>query len=453
MKKNREEEVQHLGQLKKLIRLNREFDIIDLFSELHPADIADLIDNLGEQEKIHLFSLLDVEKASDVIPELSDASREQILEEISDKKLTEIIDEMDSDDAADVIAELPEDQARAVLDGIEPEESRDLKNLLKYEEDTAGGIMQSELVSVSSDSTINSALNAVVQASDEIENVYNVFVVDGDNVLIGAIPLQKLITSRRTSPAIEAIDKTIPSVQTDVDQEEVARMFEKYDLVSLPVVDSGNHLLGRITVDDIVDVMEEETSEDIYRIAGLDEDDNVFNDPMESVKKRLPWLYFNLLTALVSALVIGFFEDTIRVVIALAVFMPVVAAIGGNAGSQTLTLIVRGMALGEVTFENSRKALYKQIVVGTINGLAVGVVIGIIAYLWKGMPVLGVVLGLAMIINVFVGTLIGTLIPLSLKWMKADPALGSHIFVTAFTDAFGFLSFLGLATIFLKLLI
>jgi len=453
MKKQREEEIPHLGQLKKWIRLNREFDIIDLFSELHPADIADLIDNLGEQEKIRLFSLLDVEKASDVIPELSDASREQILEDISDKKLTEIIDEMDSDDAADVIAELPEDQARAILEGIEPEESQDLKNLLKYEEDTAGGIMQSELVSVSSDSTINGALHAVVQASDEIENVYNVFVVDRDNVLVGAIPLQKLITSRRNSPAIEAIDKTIPSVQTDVDQEEVARMFEKYDLVSLPVVDTGNHLLGRITVDDIVDVMEEETSEDIYRIAGLDEDDNVFNEPMESVKRRLPWLYFNLLTALVSALVIGFFEDTIQVVIALAVFMPVVAAIGGNAGSQTLTLIVRGMALGEVTFENSRKALYKQIVVGIVNGLAVGVVIGMIAYLWKGMPVLGVVLGLAMIINVFVGTLIGTLIPLSLKWMKADPALGSHIFVTAFTDAFGFFSFLGLATIFLKLLV
>ncbi|MBW2559791.1 MAG: magnesium transporter [Deltaproteobacteria bacterium] len=453
MRKQREEEIQHLGQLKKLIRLNREFDIIDLFSELHPADIADLIDNLGEQEKIHLFSLLDVEKASDVIPELSDASREQILEDISDKKLTEIIDEMDSDDAADVIAELPEDQAKAVLDGIEPEESEDLKNLLKYEEDTAGGIMQSELVSVSSDSTINGALHAVVQASDEIENVYNVFVVDGDNVLIGAIPLQKLITSKRNSPATEAIDKAIPSVQTDVDQEEVARMFEKYDLVSLPVVDAGNHLLGRITVDDVVDVMEEETSEDIYRIAGLNEDDNIFNEPLESVKKRLPWLYLNLLTALASALVIGFFENTIQMVIALAVFMPVVAAIGGNAGSQTLTLIVRGMALGEVTFENSRKALYKQIVVGIVNGLAVGVVIGVIAYLWKGTPALGLVLGLAMIINVFVGTLIGTLIPLSLKWMKADPALGSHIFVTAFTDAFGFLSFLGLATIFLKLLV
>ena len=198
--------------------------------------------------------------------------------------------------------------------------------------------------------------------------------------------------------------------------------------------------------------MEEETSEDIYRIAGLDEDDNIFNDPGESIKKRLPWLYLNLLTALASALVIGFFENTIQMVIALAVFMPVVAAIGGNAGSQTLTLIVRGMALGEVTFENSKKALYNQIVVGIFNGVAVGVVIGVIAYLWKGMPVLGLVLGLAMIINVFAGTLIGTLIPLSLKWLKADPALGSHIFVTAFTDAFGFFAFLGLATIFLKLL-
>ncbi|MBW2631144.1 MAG: magnesium transporter [Deltaproteobacteria bacterium] len=452
MKKQREEEIKHLGQLKEWISLNREFDIIDLFSILHPADIADLIDNLKEQEKIHLFSLLEVEKASDVITELSDISREQILDDISDKKLAEIIDEMDSDDAADVIAELPEDQAKAVLDEIEPEESEDFKELLKYEEDTAGGIMQAELVSVYSDATINNALSAVVQASDEIENVYNVFVVDSDEKLVGTIPLQKLITSGRTSPVIEAVDKAIPSVNVDVDQEEVARMFEKYDLVDLPVVDHAGRLLGRITVDDVVDVMEEETSEDIYRIAGLDEDDSIFNEPVQSVKKRLPWLYLNLLTALASALVIGFFENTIQMVIALAVFMPVVAAIGGNAGSQTLTLIVRGMALGEVTFENSKKALYNQITVGIVNGVAVGVVIGVIAYLWKGMPVLGLVLGLAMIINVFVGTLIGILVPLSLKWLKADPALGSHIFVTAFTDAFGFFSFLGLATIFLKLL-
>ena len=394
MKRRREEEIPHLGQLKKWIRLNREFAIIDLFSELHPADIADRIDNLAEQEKIHLFSLLDVEKASDVIPELSDLSREQILEDISDKKLAEIIDEMDSDDAADVIAELPEDQARAVLAGIEPEGSQELKNLLRYEEDTAGGIMQSELVSIPSDSTINDGIKAVIQASEEIEHVYNVFLVDKVNALIGTIPLQKLITAKRTSPALESIDKTIPSVQTDIDQEEVARMFEKYDLVSLPVVDAGNHLLGRITVDDIVDVMEEESSEDIYRIAGLGEDDTVFNEPMESVKRRLPWLYLNLLTALASALVIGFFENTIQMVIVLTVFMPVVAAIGGNAGSQTLTLIVRGLALGEVTFDNAKKALYKQVVVGVVNGVAVGIVIGAI-FIGLGIAV-GLVIGLGL---------------------------------------------------------
>jgi magnesium transporter len=452
MKKERKEEITHLSKLKEWISLNREFDIIDLFAELHPADIADLIDNLEEQEKIHLFSLLDVEKASDVIPELSDISREQILEDISDKKLAEIIDEMDSDDAADVIAELTEEQARAVLDVIEPEESEDLKELLKYDEESAGGIMQSELISVPETATVKDAVNAVINLSDEIENVYNVFVVNNENVLMGTIPLQKLIIAKRTDAITKPIDKSIPSVNADVDQEEVARMFEKYDLVALPVTDHDGHLLGRITIDDVVDVLEEETSEDIYRIAGLDEDDSIFNHPVESVKKRLPWLYLNLLTALVSALVIGFFEDTIKMMVALAVFMPVVAGLGGNAGSQTLTLIVRGLALGEVTFENSKKAIYKQLFVGIANGLAVGIVVGTIAYFWKGIPLLGIVLGLAMIINIFVGTLVGTLIPLSLKWLKSDPALGSHIFVTAFTDAFGFLSFLGLAAVFMKLL-
>jgi magnesium transporter len=452
MARQQREEIKYLGQLKEWIEQNREFDIIDLFSSLHPADIAELIDNLEEEEKFRLFSLLEVEKASDVILELSDISREQILEDISQEKLTEIIDEMDSDDAADFIAELSDDQAQAVLESIEPEESEDVKKLLEYDEESAGGIMQSELVKVPKNATIRDALQAVIDASDEVEHIYNVFIVDDTMHLVGSVPLQSLITTSRLTSVIDVVDKSIPSVYVDVDQEEVARMFVKYDLVSLPVVDYDNKLLGRITVDDIVDVMQEETSEDIYRIAGLGEDDNIFNSPLQSVKKRLPWLYINLLTALVSAVVIGFFEDTIKMMVVLAAFMPVVAGLGGNAGSQTLTLIVRGLALGEITFENSKKALLRQVSVGIANGVAIGVVIGTIAYLWKGLPVLGLVLGLAMIINIFVGTLVGTLIPLSLKWLRADPALGSHIFLTAFTDAFGFLSFLGLAAIFMKIL-
>lgn len=454
MKKEKTEQANYLHQLKEWIDLKREFDIIDLFTRLHPADIADLIDNLKEQEKILLFALLDVEKASDVILELSDVSREQILEDISDKKLTEIVDEMESDDAADLIADLPEAQAKAVLEGIEPEDSEDVRQLLKYKEDSAGGIMQSELVCVQEGATIRDAVQAVIRESEleEIENIYNVFVVNEENSLIGTIPLQRLITAKPNTPANKCVDEDIPSVNVDVDQEEVARMFEKYDLVSIAVVDDYNRLLGRITVDDVVDIIEEETSEDLYRIAGLDEDDSVFNKPIQSVRKRLPWLYFNLLTAFASVFVIGFFEDTIKMMVVLAVFMPVVAGLGGNAGSQTLVLIVRGMALGELTFENSKKALYKEILVGIANGVCVGIVIGIIAYLWKGIPMLGIVLCLAMVLNIFVGTLMGTLIPLGLKWFKMDPALGSHIFVTAFTDAFGFLSFLGLATIFLRLL-
>jgi len=441
-----------LSQLREWIRENREFDILDLFPDLHPADIAELIDHLEEQEKIRLFSLLEVEKASDVILELSDLSKEEILGDLSSKQIAEIIDEMDSDDAADLIAELPEDQARAILEKIEPEESEDLKELLKYEEDTAGGLMQSEMVTVPSDATIRQALQAVVDASEEIGNVYNVFVVDADRKLVGVVPLQKLVASRRNDPVAEAIERSIPSVLVDVDQEEVARMFEKYDLVSLPVVDAESHLLGRITVDDIVDVMEEETSEDLYRIAGLQEDDSILNPPMESVKKRLPWLFLNLFTAFASVIVIGAFEDTLQVMVVLALFMPVVAGLGGNAGSQTLTLVVRGLAIGEVDSTNSWKAVLRQLLVGIVNGVAVGSLVGLIAWYWKGLPILGLVLCLAMILNIFVGTLIGTMIPLGLKWFKADPALGSHIFITAFTDSFGFLSFLGLATLFLKLL-
>jgi magnesium transporter len=452
MKKVQQKEPTALEILKDLIRRNREFDIIDLFSDMHPADIADLIDELDEETRLHLFSLLDVDKASDVILELSDTSREQIIEDLSNEKLTDIIEEMDSDDKADIIAELSDDQAKAVLEAIEPEESQEVKELLKYGEDTAGGIMQSELVSVGKQATINDAFQAVAEAKDEIENIHNIFVVDENDKLIGTVPLQSLITMKRFTPIADVIDEDIPSVPYNMDQEEVARIFKKYDLVSIGVVDDQNRLLGRITIDDVVDAIQEETSEDIYRIAGLGQDDTVFNKTTESVKKRLPWLYLNLITALASVLVIGFFEETIKLMVALVFFMPVVAGLGGNAGSQTLTLIVRGMALGEITFENAKRALFRQIGVGIANGIAVGIVIGIIAYLWKGIPILGLILGLAMIISIFAGTLVGALIPLALKRLKLDPALGSHIFLTAFTDAFGFLTFLGLATIFLKLI-
>ena len=453
MEKMEKKKPTHLETLKEMIEKKLEFSIIDLFSNLHAADIAELIDNLDEEDRLRLFSLLEVDKASEVILELSDTSREQLIEDLSNEELTDIIEEMDSDDAADIIAELSDDQAKAVLDAIEPDDSEEVKELLKYPEDSAGGIMQSELVSVRRSATINDAFQAVAVAKDEIENIYDIFVVEDDNRLIGAVPLQRLITTKRFTPVVDLIDHDIVSVTVDMDQEEVARLFKKYDLVSVPVIDAEKRLLGRITIDDVMDTVDEETSEDIYRIAGLGEDDTVFNTPAESVKKRLPWLFLNLIMALTSVLVIGFFEDTIKFMVVLAFFMPVVAGLGGNAGGQTLALIVRGMALGEITFENAKRVLFRQLAVGIANGVSVGVVIGFIAWLWKGIPVLGLILGLAMIISVFVGTFAGALIPLALTRLKLDPALGSQIFLTAFTDAFGFLSFLGLATLFFRLLI
>jgi magnesium transporter len=452
MKKVKKKEPTTLETLKDLISRNREFDIIDLFTDMHAADIAELIDELEEDDRLRLFTLLDVETASDVILELSDTSREQLIEDLSNEQLTDIIEEMESDDQADIIAELSDDQAKAVLEAIEPAESQDVQELLKYAEDTAGGIMQSELVSIKKDATINDAFQAVASAKDDIENINNIFVVDDEDRLIGTVPLQRLITTKRFTPIVDIIDEDIPSVPVEMDQEEVANLFKKYDLVSVGVVDQQQHLLGRITIDDVMDTVEEETSEDLYRIAGLGHDDTIFNKVAESVKKRLPWLYLNLLTALTSVLVIGFFEDTIKVMVALVFFMPVVAGLGGNSGGQTLALIIRGIALGEVTFENAKRVLFRQIGVGVTNGIAVGVVIAVIAYFWKGIPILGLILGLAMIISIFAGTMAGVLIPLVLKKMNQDPALGSNILLTAFTDAFGFLSYLTLATIFLKLL-
>jgi magnesium transporter len=453
MKKVKIKEQTTLVTLKELISRNREFDIIDLFSDMHPADIADLIDDLEEEDRLHLFSLLDVDKASDVILELSDTSREQIIEDLSNEQLTDIIEEMESDDAADFIAELSDAQAKAVLEAIEPEDSQEVQELLKYADDTAGGIMQSELVSVKKQATINDAFQAVVDANDDIENIHNIFVVDDEDKLIGAVPLQRLITMKRFTPIMDVIDDDIPSVSAEMDQEDVARLFKKYDLVSVGVVDGEQHLLGRITVDDIMDTVQEETSEDMYRIAGLGHDDTIFNKTIDSVKKRLPWLYLNLLTALTSVLVIGYFEDTIKLMVALVFFMPVIAGLGGNAGGQTLALIIRGIALGEITFENAKRVLYRQIAIGATNGLAVGLVIAVIAYFWKGIPVLGLVIGLSMIVSVFMGTMVGVLIPLALKRLNLDPALGSNILLTAFTDAFGFFSYLTLATILLKFFI
>ena len=297
--------------------------------------------------------------------------------------------------------------------------------------------------------TAGEAITAL-QGSRDVEVVFYLYVIDARRHLVGVVSLRRLLLVSPATPLKRIMTTDIISVRVDMDQEEVARLVASYNLLAIPVVDEENKLVGVITVDDVIDVIKDEATEDVYRLAGLTGDDRVFSRPSESLRKRLPWLIVNLATAFLAASVVALFQNTISIVTALAVFMPVVAGMGGNAATQTLTVIVRGIALGELTWTNSRKALLKETLVGLGNGLACGLVGALVVYLVKGDGWLGTILAMAMVINMFVAATAGTLIPLALRALKVDPALASSVFITTLTDVFGFLSFLGLGTLFIK---
>ena len=289
-----------------------------------------------------------------------------------------------------------------------------------------------------------------MQGSRDVEMVFYLYVIDIRRHLVGVVSLRRLLLVSPGTPLKRIMTTDLISARVDTDQEEVARQVASYNLLAIPVVDEENKLAGVITVDDVIDVIKDEATEDVYRLVGVTGDDRVFTRPSESLRKRLPWLQVNLVTAFIAASVVALFEDTIGRWSALAVFMPVVAGMGGNAAMQTLTVIVRGIALGELTWANTRKALFKEAIVGIANGVGCGVVAGLVVWVWKGSPALGAIIGAAMLINMFVAATAGTLIPLALRAMKVDPALASSVFITTLTDIFGFLSFLGLGTLVLR---
>ncbi|HBA27382.1 MAG TPA: magnesium transporter [Nitrospinae bacterium] len=422
-------------------------------TELHPADIADIIETLDEEKKKELFNLLHTEIASKVIVEVNEHSRDQILEDINKEKLTDIVEEMSSDDAADLIADLPKEEAKDILEKLHWEDSTEVQKLLKYPEDTAGGIMQTELLSVREEMLVEDAIIQLMALSENIGDVPNVFVVDKNRRLVGILPVRKLLIVKHEMPISGIIDRNVISVNVNEDQEEVANIFKKYDLISLAVVDDDSRLVGRIQIDDIVDVLVEEASEDMLHMAGIYQDEKIMDPPLKSVRMRLPWLVINLATATLAASVVGLFQDTLQAMVILAMFMPIVAGMGGNAGTQALTVTIRGIALGELSFNNAKRAVLNGITIGVLNGVVTGVIMALIAYYWKGNYMLGIVLGLAMMVNLFIANFFGIIIPLVLKWLKIDPAVASSIFLTALTDCIGFFSFLGLATLFIKYLV
>ena len=444
-----------LDSVKRLLRMGATANLVNLLHKQHPADLAQLFADLPEKGRLSAFSLLvdrNSRLAMEALSEMGPEAAASFLAGRTPEEVVKLTQELPSDDAAAIIDHLPKELSGAVLELIQKRPAGgDVGELLEYAERTAGRIMNPKVFALSEDITASEAITALQQSRD-VEMVFYLYVVDGRRHLVGVISLRRLLLVPPATPLKRIMTTDLISVRADIPQEEVARQVASYNLLAIPVVDEENKLVGVITVDDVIDVIKDEATEDVYRLAGVAGDDRVFTPPTESLRKRLPWLVINLATAFLAASVVGMFESTIGVVTALAVFMPVVAGMGGNAATQTLTVIVRGIALGELTWANTRKALFKEAAVGLGNGVACGLIGALVVWLFKGDAVLGGILALAMLINMFVAATAGTVIPLSLRALKVDPALGSSVFITTLTDVFGFLSFLGLGALFLRFL-
>ncbi len=443
-----------LDSVRRLLRIGATANLFNLLQKQHPADLAAVFGELQERDRKAAFTVI-VERspklAMEAATELGPEMAAQLLSDRPAEEIAKLIQEIPSDDAAALVDYLPEELSSAVLELMRPKESGQVENLLEYPEKTAGRIMNPNVFALSEDLTVGEGITEL-QSSRDVEMVFYLYIVDGRRHLVGVTSLRRLLLVAPETPLKRIMTPDVISVRVDTDQEEAARLVALYNLLAIPVVDEENKLVGIVTVDDVIDVIKDEATEDIYRLAGVTADERVSTPPVESLTKRLPWLAVNLVTAFLAASVVSLFEHTIDQVVALAVFMPIVAGMGGNAATQTLTVIVRGIALGELTWANTRQALFKEAVVGLGNGLVLGSLGAIVVWLMKGNPVLGGVLGLAMVINMFIAATAGTLIPLGLRALKVDPALASSVFITTFTDVAGFASFLGLATVFLKYL-
>jgi magnesium transporter len=443
-----------LDSVKRLLRIGATANLLNLLQKQHPADLAQVFSELPDKDREAAFSLLadrNGRLAMEAISELGPEAGAALLATRPAEEIAKLAQEIPSDDAAALIDYLPEDLSAAVLDLMRPKESGVVENLLEYPERTAGRIMNPHVFALNEDMTVGESITEL-QNNRDVEMVFYLYVVDDRHHLVGVTSLRRLLLVAPATPLKRIMTTDLISARVDTDQEEVARQVASYNLLAIPVVDEEAKLVGVITVDDVIDVIKDEATEDIYRLAGVSGDERVFTPAGESLRKRLPWLGVNLVTAFLAASVVGLFEGTIQQVTALAVFMPIVAGMGGNAATQTLTVIVRGIALGELSWSNSRKALMKESLVGIGNGLVLGLVAAGVAWATRGSPVLGLVLCAAMIINMFVAATAGTLVPLGLRAANVDPALASSVFITTMTDMFGFAAFLGLATVFISYL-
>ncbi|MGH7027527.1 magnesium transporter [Brevundimonas sp.] len=417
-----------------------------LLEDLHPADVADLMGFLTAEHRAVVVQWLPPDLLADTLPELDDGIREEVLERVPHLTLAEALQELESDDAAAVVEDLEDDQREKVLAAMPEVDRAAIESSLGYAEDSAGRLMQREVMAAPQFWNVGDTIDHVRRQGEDLpELFFDIYVVDPLNHPVGGVPISRLLRAPRETPLSELMEP-VNEIDVDVDQEEVAYIFEKYNLISAPVVDSGGRLVGQLTVDDIVHIIQEENREDILRLAGVSDEDRS-SGVLEIVRGRVPWLGINLFTAVLGASVIALFEGTIQQIVALAVLMPIVSAIGGNAGTQALTVTVRALATRELTSSNAARTFWREMTVGLANGLVLAPLIGLAAGFWFQEWRLGAVIASAMILNLLVAATVGVLTPLTLSKLKFDPAVSSAVFVTATTDFFGFLIFLGLATI------
>jgi magnesium transporter len=427
-------------------------ELQELLNSLHPSDIADLFPRLGRLEQNFVWDLLPDEVSSDVLVELEEPAQEELLDALSEGEIVRLVDELESDDAADVIGTLDGEKAQKVLDTMDLESRMEVRRLLDYDEETAGGIMALEVASVTESDTVRQAVDKLrdLVENEGVEDIYNVYIVNEDGKLQGMLNLRQFILAPPDTPVNELKEDNIVCVPTSMDQEEVASIFRKYDLVSLPVVDDFGRLAGRITVDDIVDVIAEEAEEDLAIIAGTRDEEPSERSTFKVFRERIPWLFTGLMGGLIAATVMHYFEATLVRVIALAFFVPVITAMGGSTAIQSSSIVVRGLATGEIDMRDLIPRIFREIRVALLNGLVLGFILGGIVAVWLTQYDLGLFIGFILLINICIASLLGASVPIFMKKVGIDPALAMGPFVTTTIDITGLLVYLGLAVIFLK---
>ena len=443
-----------LDTVKKLIRRGAFPKLSKVVDKSHPADVAHLFRYLDLKDQRILFNLIeDIETAAYVLSEIDHSAGAQLLEQIDKERITEVLQEMPYDDAVDIIRNMPEELAEEILSSMQDEHSDEIEQLLAYDEDTAGGIMATEIFSLSEQLTVRQAIESLQEATD-VEMVFYLYVTDEHGHLVGVLSLRQLLTVPPHTLLKDIMIQDVISVRTDMDQEEVAQLVAKYNILAVPVVDDGNKLMGIITVDDVIDVMRQEATEDIFKMAGASDEELLYgNKALKIARLRLPWLITNLFGGVITGYLMWTFRATLEQIIALISFIPVITGMGGNVGGQSSTIVVRGFATGRIDTSTIRQVFFKEVRVGMLMCVVCGLTVGLVAYGWHHNPYLGMVVGLAMATAMTVAASMGVLAPTFFKRFGVDPAIASSPFVQTANDITGILIYFGTATVFLRYLL